>query len=295
MRLPLSYSLFIFKTKRQMASDQSGEGADGAMATSRAISELVAFSTVIVPAPANGCDTPSTKPSRSIGSAQGLDTTPTAPSSPPPHLSTPHSVVTASLLNADPPRPPSGSESDHEDPCYPPSRLPAQHAGALRRPVQGKSQPSTLVLDHSYTSRESSTTSNDATANQTTASAGCSIEGGGNGGKPSPIRRRGRPSKVAAGTVEGNYRDLSSPSSIPSPGKRFGPSNAIKFKCRRGRGRGCGLCLSCAKEDCGVCRFCRDKPKFGGAGKQKQRCAERVCTKAVSGCGGCHVCTFSFY
>lgn len=43
------------------------------------------------------------------------------------------------------------------------------------------------------------------------------------------------------------------------------------------RGRCCGQCDSCKKEDCGKCQYCRDKPKFGGPGKKKQRCEKRTC------------------
>lgn len=44
------------------------------------------------------------------------------------------------------------------------------------------------------------------------------------------------------------------------------------------RGRGCAKCEGCVKPDCGVCLFCKDKPKFGGPGKKKQRCEKRTCT-----------------
>ena len=40
----------------------------------------------------------------------------------------------------------------------------------------------------------------------------------------------------------------------------------------------CGKCDGCLrKEDCAECRFCRDKPKFGGPNKLKKKCMERVC------------------
>lgn len=36
---------------------------------------------------------------------------------------------------------------------------------------------------------------------------------------------------------------------------------------------GCGICTGCTSSiDCGKCRMCLDKPKFGGPGKRKQRC-----------------------
>ena len=40
----------------------------------------------------------------------------------------------------------------------------------------------------------------------------------------------------------------------------------------------CGKCDGCQrKDDCSKCRFCKDKPKFGGPNKLKKKCEERVC------------------
>lgn len=44
------------------------------------------------------------------------------------------------------------------------------------------------------------------------------------------------------------------------------------------RGSRCGICSGCLRDDCGTCPFCLDKPKFGGPGKKKQRCALRTCS-----------------
>jgi hypothetical protein len=44
------------------------------------------------------------------------------------------------------------------------------------------------------------------------------------------------------------------------------------------RGRGCGKCSGCLMPDCGECVFCKDKPRFGGPGKKKQRCRMRICS-----------------
>lgn len=44
------------------------------------------------------------------------------------------------------------------------------------------------------------------------------------------------------------------------------------------RGRSCGKCDGCLREDCAKCQFCLDKPKFGGPGKKKQRCEKRPCS-----------------
>ena len=43
------------------------------------------------------------------------------------------------------------------------------------------------------------------------------------------------------------------------------------------RGKGCGKCKNCTREDCGKCAFCLDKVKFGGPGKKKQKCLLRAC------------------
>jgi hypothetical protein len=40
----------------------------------------------------------------------------------------------------------------------------------------------------------------------------------------------------------------------------------------------CRLCIGCLREDCGFCRYCRDKPKFGGKNSLKQACEKKSCT-----------------
>ena len=39
----------------------------------------------------------------------------------------------------------------------------------------------------------------------------------------------------------------------------------------------CGTCSGCKASDCGVCKYCRDKPKYGGPGRLKQCCEKRKC------------------
>jgi len=39
----------------------------------------------------------------------------------------------------------------------------------------------------------------------------------------------------------------------------------------------CGRCEACTGSDCGECKFCLDKPKFGGSGHRKQACSARTC------------------
>ena len=46
---------------------------------------------------------------------------------------------------------------------------------------------------------------------------------------------------------------------------------------RRRRSTSCKTCTNCVKTDCGTCKYCLDKPKFGGLGKMKQKCIQRKC------------------
>ena len=55
---------------------------------------------------------------------------------------------------------------------------------------------------------------------------------------------------------------------------------------RTKKGRPCGECEGCTREDCGECRFCKDKRKNGGPDKLKKRCSARECVKNISSAGG---------
>ena len=46
---------------------------------------------------------------------------------------------------------------------------------------------------------------------------------------------------------------------------------------KRVRGLNCGTCANCQRDDCGNCRACIDKPKFGGPNKSRRRCFHRRC------------------
>jgi hypothetical protein len=46
---------------------------------------------------------------------------------------------------------------------------------------------------------------------------------------------------------------------------------------KRFRGLNCGTCANCKRDDCGECRACIDKPKFGGPNKSRRRCYHRRC------------------
>lgn len=39
----------------------------------------------------------------------------------------------------------------------------------------------------------------------------------------------------------------------------------------------CRQCSRCQAQDCGACKMCLDKPKFGGKGRLKQCCVKRRC------------------
>jgi len=39
----------------------------------------------------------------------------------------------------------------------------------------------------------------------------------------------------------------------------------------------CGICTNCKRDDCGTCKACIDKPKFGGPNKMKQKCYRKIC------------------
>ncbi|XP_011405944.2 PREDICTED: uncharacterized protein LOC105313871 isoform X2 [Amphimedon queenslandica] len=95
------------------------------------------------------------------------------------------------------------------------------------------------------------------------------------------------PKKTKANTKSGEppLRSIlklgsSAPTTPVSKSSDSTASNAKK-NIRR-RGRGCGSCVGCVREDCGKCLYCLDKPKYGGPGRKKQRCALRSCSQFVS-------------
>jgi hypothetical protein len=46
---------------------------------------------------------------------------------------------------------------------------------------------------------------------------------------------------------------------------------------KRPRSVRCGQCDGCLRDDCGTCKNCVDKPKFGGIGQRKQGCVRKLC------------------
>ena len=43
----------------------------------------------------------------------------------------------------------------------------------------------------------------------------------------------------------------------------------------------CGICQNCQTSDCGKCKYCLDKPKFGGSGKLRQCCVNKKCQQMI--------------
>jgi len=83
-------------------------------------------------------------------------------------------------------------------------------------------------------------------------------------------RRRNQPVKFEPGFIGPKKHHVTRHAHKPVPSKNYTPGKL--------RGTRCGRCPGCQKEDCGKCVFCKDKPKFGGPGKKKQRCKLRICT-----------------
>lgn len=96
--------------------------------------------------------------------------------------------------------------------------------------------------------------------------------GEGEGKVPLGKRRRSNPVKFTEEFPASKLRRRTRQNKPPPPISTPQDPKLVK------RGRGCGKCEGCIKPDCGVCTFCKDKPKFGGPGKKKQRCEKRTCT-----------------
>ena len=75
-----------------------------------------------------------------------------------------------------------------------------------------------------------------------------------------PFQRKYLKAMSAKKLLEGQKRGLEAP------------------KRRRAR---CGLCGGCKEVDCKTCQACRDMPKYGGAGKVKQSCVKRKCSRPL--------------
>ena len=82
-------------------------------------------------------------------------------------------------------------------------------------------------------------------------------------------RRRSQPVKFEPSPIGPKKPHLTrkTPKSVPNK----------NYSAGKLRGTRCGRCDGCKRVDCGKCVFCKDKPKFGGPGKKKQRCKLRIC------------------
>jgi len=95
-------------------------------------------------------------------------------------------------------------------------------------------------------------------------------------------RRRSQPVKFEPSPIGRKKLHLTrhTPKSVPNK----------NYSAGKLRGTRCGRCEGCKRDDCAKCVFCKDKPKFGGPGKKKQRCKMRICTNFQHRTGGGKVC-----
>ena len=57
---------------------------------------------------------------------------------------------------------------------------------------------------------------------------------------------------------------------------------------KKHKDKACGKCEGCLRENCGLYKFCLDKPCFGGSCILKQKCLERACTESqTTRCEAC--------
>lgn len=129
-----------------------------------------------------------------------------------------------------------------------------------------------------------------------------SADNGENG--EAPKRKKGRPRKYNMESPSGNKtqtkltnfsnnKDAAKSDSTSTSKSKVENSSTSKSKpdtpvrgCNtpkfRRRTMNCSQCANCKKPDCGKCRNCLDKPKFGGRNTKKQRCLQRICLHKVS-------------
>ncbi len=170
-----------------------------------------------------------------------------------------------------------GNSSGHIEQVIIQTSLPAtpqELSKAPQQPTNTVSPPQTLG-DLNLVLRTDSSSSDDSDSDEDddTTPTPMEIISSNNSSNSSALpekRRRSQPVKFEPGLIGPKKHNVTrhTPKSVPS--KNYTPGKM--------RGTRCGRCDGCQKEDCGKCVFCKDKPKFGGPGKKKQRCKLRICT-----------------
>ena len=144
--------------------------------------------------------------------------------------------------------------------------------------------------------KEESLKNANSQTNKTTSATGATVVMDAEIPGPSGVAKRGRgrprlatstPKPAKQAKPGGQQRARTTPRKkserVHKPPIIFSPDTAAgKAALPKRRGRGCGGCGGCRREDCGKCNYCKDKTKFGGPGRKKQRCALRVCSNFVS-------------
>lgn len=86
---------------------------------------------------------------------------------------------------------------------------------------------------------------------------------------------RGDPSSAVVQTPVRSRSE--SQAALPARSPKFITPTPDSACGQRRRRSSCGECENCLREDCGNCSSCKDKVKFGGRGRKKQKCEEKRC------------------
>lgn len=98
-----------------------------------------------------------------------------------------------------------------------------------------------------------------------------------------PGKKRGRGSRLRGQNpgirARVNYRAVNGyPKSLDSSDSREHINKRGSSTRGRGAMRMCKICVNCLRtDDCAECVFCKDKSKFGGSNKLKQKCLKKQC------------------
>lgn len=136
--------------------------------------------------------------------------------------------------------------------------------------------------DHTYAKQLGKQKTNDSSSSSDDSSSSSGSEGDTDKMLRSLVGGSGHPLifSTTSPTQSPKKEDLCATNgALDTPGDS---SSATPNSASRKRGRGCGKCPGCTRDDCGKCNYCLDKPKFGGPGRKKQKCAVRICAHFVS-------------